>query len=254
MTVPSSFEASALVDFHCHLDLYPDHLELVARCEREAVYTLAVTTTPKAWARNKQVTSSTKYVRAALGLHPQLVESRQGELALWRDLASEARYIGEIGLDGGPRYFGSMTQQQAVFGAILDRCAELRDRILTIHSVRSVKTVMDMIEAKLPRSRGRAVMHWFTGSSSELRRAADLGCYFSVNHAMLDGDKRRALVRAIPIDRLLTETDGPFTKMGEKPSTPSDVSRTVIELARVHQIEPVDMARRITSNLRLLVG
>lgn len=254
MTVPSSFEASALVDFHCHLDLYPDHLELVARCEREAVYTLAVTTTPKAWARNKQVTSSTKYVRAALGLHPQLVESRQGELAMWRDLASETRYIGEIGLDGGPRYFGSMTQQQAVFGAILDRCAELGDRILTIHSVRSVKTVMDMIEAKLPRSRGRAVMHWFTGSSSELRRAVDLGCYFSVNQAMLDGDKRRALARAIPIDRLLTETDGPFTKMGEKPSVPSDVARTVIELARMHATEPVTMARRITSNLRSLVG
>ena len=98
------------------------------------------------------------------------------------------------------------------------------------------------------------MLHWFTGSLSELRRAVDFGCYFSVNHAMLDGDKRRALARAIPIDRLLTETDGPFTKMGEMPSIPSDVARTVIELARVHDIEPVDMARRITSNLRSLVG
>ena len=67
---------SALVDFHCHLDLYPDFEAAVAACERDAVYTLTVTTTPKAWAHNQAVTSKTKYVRAALGLHPQLVAER----------------------------------------------------------------------------------------------------------------------------------------------------------------------------------
>ena len=39
------------VDFHCHLDLYPDHEAAIARAEAASVYTLTVTTTPKAWPR-----------------------------------------------------------------------------------------------------------------------------------------------------------------------------------------------------------
>lgn len=247
-------ERAALVDFHCHLDLYPDHQAAIARCDRDAVYTLAVTTTPKAWARNHELASKTKFVRAALGLHPQLVESRADELALWKELVGETRYVGEVGLDSGPRYYRSLDAQKQVFGEILERCADLRDRILTIHSVRSVTAVLDMIEAKLPISRGKAVMHWFTGSAAEMRRAIELGLYFSVNHMMLEGEKRRALVAAIPLDRLLTETDGPFTHVSGRPSQPTDVSLAVVELARLHGIEAPAMARRITANLRSLIG
>lgn len=254
MTPPPKVAGAALVDFHCHLDLYPDHEAAIERCEREAVYTLAVTTTPKAWTRNHQLASATKYVRAALGLHPQLVDSRADELALWKDLAAETRYVGEVGLDSGPRHFRSLDRQKEVFGEILNRCAELGDRILTVHSVRSVKTVLDMIETRLPRSRGQIVMHWFTGTAAEVRRAVELGLYFSINHAMLDGNRGRSLVQGIPVERLLTETDGPFTLTSGRPSQPSDVSIAVVELARMHRIDAAAMARQITSNLRTLVG
>lgn len=254
MTSPPKVAGAALVDFHCHLDLYPDHEAAIERCEREAVYTLAVTTTPKAWTRNHQLASATKYVRAALGLHPQLVDSRADELALWKDLAAETRYVGEVGLDSGPRHFRSLDRQKEVFGEILSRCAELGDRILTVHSVRSVKTVLDMIETRLPRSRGQIVMHWFTGTAAEVRRAVELGLYFSINHAMLDGNRGRSLVQGIPVERLLTETDGPFTLTSGRPSQPSDVSIAVVELARMHRIDAAAMARQITSNLRTLVG
>ena len=71
------------VDFHCHLDLYPDHEAAIARAEAAGVYTLTVTTTPKAWPRNFQLTRDTRFVRAALGLHPQLAAERAAELPLW---------------------------------------------------------------------------------------------------------------------------------------------------------------------------
>ena len=64
------------VDFHCHLDLYPDHVGAIAKAEASSIYTVAVTTTPKAWPRNRELTLKTRYVRAALGLHPQLVAMR----------------------------------------------------------------------------------------------------------------------------------------------------------------------------------
>lgn len=59
-----------LVDFHCHLDLYPDHYSAVRDAEKAGIFTLAVTTTPRAWPRNHEIAKRTKYVRAALGLHP----------------------------------------------------------------------------------------------------------------------------------------------------------------------------------------
>jgi TatD DNase family protein len=254
MNRADAIERSALVDFHCHLDLYPDLQVAIDQCEEDAVYTLAVTTTPKAWHRNHELASRTKYVRAALGLHPQLVAERAAELALWNELVPTTRYVGEVGLDSGPSHFRSLALQKQVFEAILTRCAALGDRILTVHSVRSVKPVLDMIHARLPRTRGRVVLHWFTGSASELRRALELGCFFSVNAAMLDGERREACVAAIPSDRILTETDGPFTQTMGRPSRPSDVSATVVKLAGMRGVESAVMARQITANLKHLIA
>jgi hypothetical protein len=75
------------------------------------------------------------------------------------------------------------------------------------------------------------VLHWFTGTAAEARRAVDLGCYFSINAEMLANEKRGALVKALPLNRLLTETDGPFTQTDNRPSRPSDVGRALDGLA-----------------------
>ncbi len=104
-----------LVDFHCHLDLYPDHAAAVAQRERERVFTLTVTTTPKAFPRNKELADRTKYVRAALGLHPQLVADRAKELLIWKEYLPSTRYVGEVGLDAGRRFYSSFEQQKSVF-------------------------------------------------------------------------------------------------------------------------------------------
>ena len=210
-----------LVDFHCHLDLYPDHATAVSQREREGVFTLTVTTTPKAWPRNRQLADATRNVWAALGLHPQLVAQRGHEISLWRELLPQTRYVGEVGLDAGPRHYKSFEQQKEVFEEILSACAAEGNKILSVHSVRSSKVVLDMIEKHLPPTQGRVVLHWFTGTASEAHRASDLGCYFSVNSAMLTTEKRRKLVQSFRIDRVLTETDGPFTEPDNRPAGPT---------------------------------
>jgi len=243
----------ALIDFHCHLDLYPDHVQAIADCERERVFTLAVTTTPMAWARNHELTKDTKYVRAALGLHPQLVGQRAQEIGLWEELLPQTRYVGEVGLDAGPRFYRSFEAQKAVFERVLTACARAGDKVLTIHSIRAAKTVLDMLEQHLPARRGTAVMHWFTGSQSEARRAVDLGCYFSINHEMLASAKHAELVRTLPLDRLLTETDGPFTSSDDRPARPTDVSAAVVQLAQLLGRPKDAVAELLLSNLRNIV-
>lgn len=241
------------VDFHCHLDLYPDFEAAIAKAEARRVYTLTVTTTPKAWPRNHELTRGTRYVRAALGLHPQLVAERAGELALWERHLPETRYVGEVGLDTGPRFYKSLDAQKQLFRAVLERCAAAGGKILTVHSVRSVPAVLEMIESHLPQDRGVVVLHWFTGTKAEARRAAALGCYFSVNAEMMRSDRGQALVAELPMDRLLTETDGPFTQVDGRPAAPTDACRAIDEIARARRLAADVVDRTIRANLQTLL-
>ncbi|CAE6857971.1 MULTISPECIES: Qat anti-phage system TatD family nuclease QatD [Paraburkholderia] len=244
---------AGLVDFHCHLDLYPDHQVAVQESENAGVFTLAVTTTPRAWPRNHELAQRTRHVRAALGLHPQLVAERAGEIDLWERHLAETRYVGEVGLDAGPRFYKSIDLQKRVFQHVLQRCADAGDKIITVHSVRAVKIVLDHIESNLPPTRGKVVLHWFTGTKAEATRALELGCYFSINAAMLDNQRHLAMVAALPIDRLLTETDGPFTKTGSRPSKPADVAVVVEMLGKLHNVPSATVATTVRSNLRSLL-
>lgn len=240
------------VDYHCHIDLYPDHEQAMRECDTNGVATLAVTTTPRAWERNVELASTTQNVRVALGLHPQLVADRAHEISLWDELLPRSRFVGEVGLDASPRFYRSFDKQKDVFQHILKACSRSGDKILSIHSVRTAKIVLDMIEKELPTANGKAVLHWFTGSAKEMRRAVDLGCYFSINAAMLVNEKKANLVKEIPLDRILTETDGPFTQTGGRPSKPADIKILVGQLAELRQKTEAAIKARILENLRRL--
>ncbi|MGI3899400.1 MAG: Qat anti-phage system TatD family nuclease QatD [Janthinobacterium lividum] len=244
---------SPLVDFHCHLDLYPDFADLVRECEKRRVLTLAVTTTPQAWTRNRELASATKYVRAALGFHPQLVGERWREIDLWLRILPETRYVGEVGLDAGPAHFRTLDRQKEVFRTVLQACAAAGDKVLSVHSLRAVKPTLDMLEEHLPLGRGKVVLHWFTGTQAEARRAVGLGCHFSVNAPMLRNERGCKLVFGLPPERLLTETDGPFTEEAGRPCRPWDVATTLGLLQ--HQIPSgLVAADLVASNLKALLA
>lgn len=245
---------SGLVDFHCHLDLYPDHRAAIEECERAGIFTLTVTTTPRAWEQNFRLTKRTKHVRAALGLHPQLVAEHASELALWKQLLDQTRYIGEVGLDAGPQYYRSFELQKSVFRDVLRTCAKAGGKILTVHSTRCAKAVLDLLEEHLPPSRGTVVLHWFTGTKTEAARALELGCYFSVNNAMLLSERHRKMVATLPSDRLLTETDGPFTRVDGRVSKPSDVQLAVAALADLQSRPSDEVALVVRANLKRLLS
>lgn len=242
------------VDFHCHVDLYEDHAAVIAECDRERVATLAVTTTPKAWPRNRELAAKSAHVRIALGLHPQLVAERENELPLFERYLADARYVGEVGLDAGPRFYRSFPAQERVFERVLRACAEQGGKILTVHSIRTVSKVLNHIERALPQDRGRVVLHWFTGTAAEASRAVALGCYFSINGEMLRSPKHRNLVGSLPLDRLVTETDGPFVERDGRPLRPRDVRHTVGELAIVRNLSPEATEGAILKNLQRLVS
>jgi TatD DNase family protein len=241
-----------LLDFHCHLDLYRDHEVVFQKCRREQIEVLAVTTTPRAWKKNLELAAGASNIRVALGLHPQLVAEGVDELTLFQKLLSETKYVGEVGLDASPKFYKSFDRQKQIFEAVLRACSEQGGKILSLHSVRCAGQVIKMLEAFLPQDRGTAVLHWFTGSASEARRAAELGCYFSVNSEMLKSEPRRAVLASLPRERLLTETDGPFTMTAGHPTSPFDVEDTIKSLSMMMGITVEALKSLLILNLRRL--
>lgn len=237
------------IDFHCHLDLYPDFEKAVAACDATRTATLAVTTTPKAFPRNQQLAARSEFVRVGLGLHPQLIRERAGELKLFEHLLPETKYVGEVGLDASPRHYPSFDLQKQTFRRILNLCAEAGGKVLSVHSVRAAKHVLDLVEECLPADRGTVVLHWFTGSVADVTRGIRLGCYFSVNERMLSSPSGRRVLGAIPDHRLLTETDGPFVERSGVPIGPGDVEPTIREVANVWKVGYRAVQTKVIENL-----
>ena len=97
-------------------------------------------------------------------------------------------------------------------------------------------------------------MHWFSGTHGELARAIDLGCWFSVGPAMLRGAKGRRLASLMPLDQVLTETDGPITRQNGKGLMPWDVRKAEEELGVLWKLSTAGIQRQLTWNTRHLFG
>lgn len=87
-----------LYDTHFHLDLQKDRSAVIREIEQNQIYTLAVTNLPDLYRKEIREIKS-RYIRLALGLHPELVHQYKNQIPMMWDLLPEARYIGEVGLD-----------------------------------------------------------------------------------------------------------------------------------------------------------
>jgi len=245
---------SNLIDYHVHLDLFQEHESLLRQCEAEKIILFTMTTTPLAWERNRDLAIGSPYIRVGLGLHPQLVAERSKELELFEKLAPQADFIGEVGLDAGPRYYKSLDLQREVFQRILRVSLRSGPKVFSIHSIRAVGKVLDCIEDAGGRGDDSGfVLHWFTGSRTEARRAVEMGCFFSVNPMMLKTESSRKILYSIPQNRLLTETDGPFTE--KQPGCkylPQDLGPTVRDLGNLFGKSQETMQQQLCDNVTRL--
>ncbi len=238
-------------DVHCHADLYSDVVALRRDVHESGVNVIAVTTTPRAYNGNLLRFGDDNRFRVALGLHPELAASREADLDLFTRLAPGAQYIGEIGLDARPQAFHSLERQRDVFRTILTLC-RAQDKVMSIHSARAVRHVLDDLEQVCSDRTTTKILHWFSGSKKEGARASELGCYFSVNHIMLSTEAGRDLTLSLPRDRILVETDGPLTTNDGRPTMPSAVGRTIESLSKLWNTTVAAASDQIRMNERIV--
>ena len=116
-------------------------------------------------------------------------------------------FIGEIGLDYSKKNEENRKKQRDVFEQIIDLCKTDDKKILTIHSRRAESDCLSILEG----FKGKVILHWYTGSLHNVDVALSRGYYFSINHQMIKNQNGRNIINRIPIERILIESDAPFT-------------------------------------------
>ena len=193
-----------LYDTHFHLDLQKNVKAAIEELNANKIYTIAMTSLPVLYEKEKQQYDS-PYIRTALGFHPELIGEYKKYIPLMWEKLSEARYIGEVGLDFTDKTY--QADQVSFFSELVQRCRKDENKIISIHSRKAEREVLDVLDDAFS---FKAILHWYSGDESLLNRAVKMGCYFSVNGNMLKSRKIERMLEIVPKNRILLETDSPF--------------------------------------------
>ena len=236
---------TAYVDTHCHVDRYRNPLDVLKQAEAANVVTVAVTEMPSDFQRLALQLGRRRLARVALGFHPlRAAAATPLEQALFTRLLDRAEYVGELGLDGSREGRDTLRAQVKLFEHLLSQ-PRIKTKVLTVHSRGAEAETVD----RLAQAGVTAILHWYSGALKHIDAALDAGLWFSVNAAMLRSQNGQRIVAALPRDRVVTETDGPYAKLGGRPSEPRDIPAIVAGLAR-HWNETPEQARdRVHCNM-----
>lgn len=250
-----------LFDMHCHLDRMTNADEVAREAAANGIVLFCTTVSPTDTLAAQARFGPMPNIRVGVGLHPWWVaDGRIGESEGKQatQLAVSSRFIGEVGLDFGPRHAASAQRQLDAFEAIVRACAgnPVEGRVLSVHAIRSASEAIDVLEHHGLTASAHCVFHWFSGTSDQLTRALDAGCFFSVSERMLATKRGREYARQIPLDRLLLETDLP--EQLDKPCTADQIEvslmRALHELARIRGTDEHVLSAHIAKTSSGLLG
>lgn len=237
-----------LVDTHCHVDRYPDPNRVLEVARKNGVIVIAVTETASSYQELAVGLGERSQLRLAVGLHP-LRAARLGllETSLFDRLVEETDYVGEVGLDGSRVGKPTFRAQIDIFERVLSH-RSIESKVLTVHSRAAEKETVE----RLKQARASAILHWYSGPLGVMEEALQAGFYFSINLAMLRSKKGRRILEGLPLDRVLTESDGPYARVGSRPGDPSDMSRVVKELAELWKEDRQVVGEQVFENMTSL--
>ena len=256
-----------MIDSHCHLadKTFTDDLEqVIARAKQAGVARVMVILeagNDDESAQARRVVELWPETRVAIGVHPHQAHQFSGDpdsvpTLVRRQLAATpaARAVGEIGLDY--HYdFSPREVQQAVFRGQVRLARELGLPIV-VHTREADEDTVAILEDE-GRGAVRGVFHCFTGNAALAKAGLDLGLHISVAGILTfpKAAELRAVVKDVPLARLLTETDSPFlapVPHRGKRNEPAHVARVVDALADLHGRPAGEIAERTAANFEEL--
>ena len=249
------------IDSHAHLDFpeYADELDAVIERARLAGVSkiLTVGTTLEGSQSSLEIAKKFPFIYSTAGVHPHEAASvDKNTLSEIRKLATHEKVvaIGEVGLD----YHYEHSPRDIQKKVFCDFIAMAKDckLPLIIHTREAEADTMDIITSQQAGDAG-GVIHCFSGSLEMARRCVDIGFYISIPGIVTFNKATNVhdVVKNIPIDRMLIETDSPFLApipYRGKRNEPSYVIKVAEKVAELKGLSLEDVARITTLNAEKL--
>jgi TatD DNase family protein len=242
---------SGAVDTHCHLFLLEgDPAQRVREAREAGVGTLiCVGIDPESSRRSLELARTLPGVRATAGLHPH-------DARVWDDRTRQeiddllsdplVLAVGECGLDFFRMHSPKQDQERALSEQV--HLARAYGLPLVVHVREAWPEILRLLDE---RSADRVVLHCFSGDEATARACVDRGWFvsFATNVTYPRNDRLRRAAAAIPLERILVETDSPFLapqRLRGRDNAPANVVDAIEEIARARG-EPVDNVREATA-------
>jgi TatD DNase family protein len=249
-----------LFDSHCHIDdkiFNQDITQVLERAKDAGVQGMMIAgITLKSVKKAIKMAEHNHGLFAAVGVHPHDAAScSETVIKSLRELAknSKVKAWGEIGLDFN-RMFSPQKDQEKWFVRQIETADELKLPLI-FHERDSNGRFLTLLKETHHKNR-TGVVHCFSGNKNDLKAYLDLGFYIGITGILTiktRGADLRELVKTIPIDRLLIETDAPYlTPAPEKNkirrNEPAFVRSILMKLAEVRNEAPKELAKNLWEN------
>jgi len=247
-----------LVDSHCHLD-FPDYAgqvdRIVARAAEAGVgVCLSIGTELKKFPGVKAVAEKFPNVWCSVGVHPHESEKEllDDEAALIAETAHpKVVGIGETGLDYYYEHSPWQPQQKNFRAHIA--AARQTGLPVIVHTRDADDDTIDILRDEMAKGAFTGLIHCFTGTQKLADAALELGLYISVSGiaTFKNSAALRDVIKTVPLERLLVETDAPFLSpvpYRGKTNEPAFVVHTAKMLAELKGVTQDALAAATTDN------
>ncbi|MBU50443.1 MAG: hypothetical protein CL920_17330 [Deltaproteobacteria bacterium] len=265
-STPLSFEyegkSVSLIDSHLHLDMEPfdaDRDEAIARAADGGVSQMITIGCGLASShRAIAIAEAHQNVFVAVGVHPHsAAEATEEELEGLEGLLSHPKVvgIGEVGLDFF--YMNSPKEDQLRVFRHFARLSMRTGMPLVIHTRDAEEETIELLEEVREGKPFCGVIHCFSGSANLAERCLEMGFYLSIPGIVTFSKSLKRVVKKLPLDRLLVETDAPF--LAPKPhrgkrNEPAFVVETARAVAKLLGVSLEEVVAKTSENTRALFG
>lgn len=246
-----------LIDTHCHLD-FPefdkDRGEVIERAKNEGIeYIINIGTSLLSCEKALELSGEQEFIYVGIGLHPHEADKFNSEArSRIEELARKNKVvaIGETGLDYYRNY--SKAENQKLLFRYLIKLAKDLNLSLVVHTRQAPEDTLNILKEMRPE---RVQIHCFSGDEDFLKECLDLGFFisFTCNITYKKAENLRRLVKLIPLERLLLETDAPFLSpegFRGRRNEPSYLKYLAKEVACIKEAEIQIISQSTTENAK----
>jgi TatD DNase family protein len=241
-----------MIDVHCHLeqkDYEKDRDEVIERCKKELKAVITCCCHPDDFDLTMEMVEKYKnFVFATVSIHPEYIKEIENLkvdefLKKIEENKEKIVGIGETGLDFIIEEPEWREKQKELFIKFIDLAKNL-NLPLVIHARKAFAEAIEILEKFGVK---RVLMHFFTAKEL-LQKIIKNGWSISVNTTLLNSKKIKKIVRDLPIEKIMTETDSPWLGLNRKRNDPTSVKFVIERITEIKKIDFKEVDKITTQN------